>query len=70
MCIRDSLHTVRRPISFADLKTVDREECEIFREACQRCVLLEDDQHWNLTLFEASLTGFRNNNDLRAVESV
>ena len=43
------LHTVRGPTSFADLKTADGEECETFREACQRRGLLEDDQHWDLT---------------------
>ena len=56
--LRLLLHTVRGPTSFRDLKTLDGEECETFREACQTVGLLEDDQHWNITLFEASLTRF------------
>ncbi|KIH57822.1 hypothetical protein ANCDUO_11985, partial [Ancylostoma duodenale] len=52
------IHTVRGPTSFADLKTVDGEVCETYREACQRRGLLENDQHWDTTLAEACLTCF------------
>ncbi|KIH68828.1 hypothetical protein ANCDUO_00835 [Ancylostoma duodenale] len=48
----------RGPTSFADLKTVDGEVCETYREACQRRGLLENDQHWDTTLAEACLTCF------------
>ncbi|RCN48933.1 hypothetical protein ANCCAN_05042 [Ancylostoma caninum] len=43
--LRLLLHTVRGPTSFADLKIVDGEVCETYREACQRRGLLENDQH-------------------------
>ncbi|RCN29090.1 hypothetical protein ANCCAN_25155 [Ancylostoma caninum] len=43
--LRLLLHTVRGPTSFTDLKTVDGEVCETYREACQRRGLLENDQH-------------------------
>ncbi|RCN45090.1 hypothetical protein ANCCAN_08900 [Ancylostoma caninum] len=56
--LRLLLHTVRGPTSFADLKTVDGEVCEMYREACQRRGLLENDQHWDTTLAEACLTCF------------
>ncbi|KIH55918.1 hypothetical protein ANCDUO_13912 [Ancylostoma duodenale] len=52
------LHTVRGPTSFTDLKTVDGEVCETYREACQRRGLLENDQHWDTTLAEACQTCF------------
>ncbi|EYB87952.1 hypothetical protein Y032_0254g286 [Ancylostoma ceylanicum] len=56
--LRLLLHTVRGPTSFVDLKTVDGEVCETFKEACQKLGLLEDDQHWDATLSEACLTCF------------
>ncbi|RCN34924.1 hypothetical protein ANCCAN_19224 [Ancylostoma caninum] len=56
--LRLSLHTVRGPTSFTDLKTVDGEVCETYREACQRRGLLENDKHWDTTLAEACLTCF------------
>ncbi|XP_062817668.1 uncharacterized protein LOC134293583 [Anolis carolinensis] len=43
--LRILLHTVRGPMSFAFLKTVNGEVCNTFREACQKLGLLEDDQH-------------------------
>ncbi|KIH53763.1 hypothetical protein ANCDUO_16097, partial [Ancylostoma duodenale] len=51
--LRLLLHTVRGPTSFTDLKTVDGEVCETYREACQRRGLLENDQHWDTTLAKA-----------------
>ncbi|EPB66767.1 hypothetical protein ANCCEY_14141 [Ancylostoma ceylanicum] len=56
--LRLLLHTVRGPTSFADLKTVDGEICETYREACQRRGLLENYQHWDTTLSEACVTCF------------
>ena len=52
------LHTIRGPTSFAALRTIDGEECETYREACQRLGLLEDDQQWDRTLAEAATTSF------------
>jgi len=48
------LHQIHGPTSFADLKTVDGELCETFREACQRRGLLESDAHWFSALEEAA----------------
>jgi hypothetical protein len=48
------LHVVKGPTSFADLKTVDGHVCQTFREACQRMGMLENDQHWDITMEEAS----------------
>ncbi|KIH67418.1 hypothetical protein ANCDUO_02256 [Ancylostoma duodenale] len=56
--LRLLLHTVRGPTSFIDLKTVDGEVCETYREACQRRGLLENDQHLDTTLAEACQTCF------------
>ncbi|KIH54434.1 hypothetical protein ANCDUO_15421 [Ancylostoma duodenale] len=56
--LRLLLHTVRGPTSFADLRTINGEVCETFREACQRLGLLENDQHWDTTLSEACETCF------------
>ncbi|KIH60924.1 hypothetical protein ANCDUO_08810 [Ancylostoma duodenale] len=56
--LRLLLHTIRGPTSFADLKTVNGELCETYKEACQRLGLLEDDQHWDVTLSEGCLTCF------------
>jgi hypothetical protein len=49
------LHAVRGPTSFPSLKTVEGEECQTFREACQKLGLLEIDQNWDTTMSEASL---------------
>lgn len=43
--LRILLHEVKGPTSFASLKTVNGEECETYREACQKLGLLENDQH-------------------------
>jgi hypothetical protein len=56
--LRLLLHAVRGPTSFASLKTIDRETCETFREACQKHGLLENDQHWDTTMSEASMSCF------------
>ncbi len=50
------LHTVKGPASFQALKTVNEEICETYREACYRLGLLENDQQWDTTLAEATLT--------------
>jgi hypothetical protein len=52
--LRLLLHIVRGPTSFADLKTVRGQVCETFRDACEKSGLLENDQHWDLTLTEAA----------------
>ena len=52
------LHIVRGPTSYADLKTVDGHECATYREACQRHGLLENDNHWVLTMEEACTSQF------------
>ena len=56
--LRMLLHTVQESTSFLALKTVDGKVCETFREACQNLGLLENDQHWEMTLSEAALTCF------------
>ena len=45
---------IRGPRSFDDLKTVDRELCETFHDACLRCSLLEDDGEWEICLWDAT----------------
>lgn len=54
--LRLLLHHVKGPSSFNDLKTVNSIVCETYRQACQLQGLLEDDQHWVLTLQEASIS--------------
>ncbi|XP_071577140.1 uncharacterized protein [Temnothorax nylanderi] len=56
--LRLLLHTIRGPTSFISLKTVNGEVCQTYREACQKHGLLENNKHWETTLFEASLTCF------------
>jgi len=56
--LRLLLHAVRGPTSFTDLKTINGVLCETYREAFQGLGLLENDQHWDITLSEASLTRF------------
>lgn len=53
--LRMLLHSVRGPTCFDDLKTIEGELCSSYRETCEKLGLLEDDQHWDLTLTEASL---------------
>jgi hypothetical protein len=54
--LRMLLHVVRGPTSFTELKTVDGEVCQSYRETCERRGLLENDIHWDSTLEEASST--------------
>lgn len=54
--LRLLLHTVRGPTSFQAIRTIDGTVCETYRQACLTLGLLENDQHWNTTLTEASLT--------------
>ncbi len=54
--LRLLLHVVRGPKSFVDLKSVNGENCETYREACFRRGLLEDDIHWEYTLKEATIS--------------
>ena len=53
--LRLLLHTVPGPTNFDELKTVDGTICQTFHEACARRGLLDDDNHWNQTLQEATL---------------
>ncbi|XP_036340438.1 uncharacterized protein LOC118749766 [Rhagoletis pomonella] len=54
--LRLLLHTIKGPTSFLALKTIDGVEFQTYREACFKLGLLENDQNWNTTLTEASLT--------------
>jgi hypothetical protein len=48
------LHVVRGLTSFANLHTVDGQQCETFREGCSKRGLLEDDAHWDKAMEEAA----------------
>lgn len=54
--LRMLLVNVKGPTSFANLRTVDGIECQTYREACQKLQLLENDQHWETTLRNASVS--------------
>ncbi|KAE9523332.1 hypothetical protein AGLY_016280 [Aphis glycines] len=54
--IRMLLREIRGPTSFSDLKTVNGILHNTFQSACDLLDLLEDDNHWNNTLNEASLS--------------
>lgn len=54
--LRMLLHVVKGPTSFQAIKTVDGQVCQTYREACFKLGLLENDQHWDNTLTEASET--------------
>lgn len=54
-CLRMLLNQVRGPVNFQALKKVDGLERATFREACEARGLLEDDNHWDLTMEEAVL---------------
>ncbi|GBP90828.1 hypothetical protein EVAR_66011_1 [Eumeta japonica] len=54
--LRMLLHEIRGPTNFTDLRTIDGYICHTYREACQCLGLLENDNHWELTLQEATLT--------------
>ena len=49
------LHSARGPTSFENLKIVDNILYPTFHAACQAQSLLENDNHWNDTLPEASV---------------
>lgn len=50
------LINVKGPSSFANLRTIDGVECQTYREACQKLYLLENDQNWEITLMDASVS--------------
>ena len=52
--LRLLLHQVRGPTSFADLRFVDGQLCDSYREACLMRGLLENDAHWDATMAEAA----------------
>ncbi|CAG4984962.1 unnamed protein product [Colias eurytheme] len=54
--LRLLLHTVRGPTSFAFLRTYDGVEYPTYRAACVARHLLDDDQNWDDTLAEASVS--------------
>ena len=54
--LRLLLHYIRGPQSFADLKTVEGNLCNSFREACFRLGLLEDDNQYHLAMQEAAVS--------------
>ncbi|GFX34531.1 ATP-dependent DNA helicase [Trichonephila clavipes] len=44
-CLRMLLHHVRGPTSFTELKIVNGQKCQTYREACEARRLLENDNH-------------------------
>ncbi|XP_049308722.1 uncharacterized protein LOC125777666 [Bactrocera dorsalis] len=44
------------PTSFQSLRTVNSSVCNTFFDACRELRLLEDDNHWDLTLADAALS--------------
>ncbi|GFV28799.1 ATP-dependent DNA helicase [Trichonephila clavipes] len=52
-CLCMLLHHVRGPTSFTELKIVNGQECQTYREACEARRLLENDNHWDETMEEA-----------------
>ncbi|GFY20157.1 uncharacterized protein TNCV_2148501 [Trichonephila clavipes] len=54
-CLRILLNVIQGPTNFLDLKTVDGQEFETFRQVCEKLGLLEDDNHWDATMEEAIL---------------
>ncbi|XP_050340682.1 uncharacterized protein LOC126767124 [Bactrocera neohumeralis] len=53
-CLRMLLHHVRGPTSFNDLKKYNTQDYSTFREACEARGLLENNNHWDVTLEEAA----------------
>ncbi|GFX48936.1 ATP-dependent DNA helicase [Trichonephila clavipes] len=43
------------PINFLDLKTIEGQELETFRQAYKKLGLLKDDNHWDAIMEEAVL---------------
>ncbi|UYV70004.1 hypothetical protein LAZ67_7001447 [Cordylochernes scorpioides] len=54
-CSRMLLHKIKGPPSFAYLKIVNGSQYEIFRDTCAALGLLENDNHWVVTMDEAIL---------------
>ncbi|GFX03632.1 ATP-dependent DNA helicase [Trichonephila clavipes] len=54
-CLRMLLNVIQGPTNLLDLKTVDDQELETFRQACEKLGLLEDDNHWDATMEKAVL---------------
>ncbi|GFW30260.1 uncharacterized protein TNCV_3850311 [Trichonephila clavipes] len=54
-CLRMLLNVIQGPTNFLDLKTVNGQEFETFRQVCEKLGLLEDDNHWDATMEEAVL---------------
>ena len=48
--LRLLLVSVKGPVSFKDLKTVNGKNCITFKNACKKINLLVDDEIWDLTL--------------------
>ncbi|GFV20500.1 ATP-dependent DNA helicase [Trichonephila clavipes] len=46
------LHHVTGPTSFRELKIVNGQECQTYREVCEARQLLENDNHWDETMEE------------------
>ena len=53
--LRLLLHNLRGPTSFEEMKIVDGEICQTFKEACRRRGLIDGDDHFNMALQEASV---------------
>ncbi|UYV80721.1 hypothetical protein LAZ67_19001536 [Cordylochernes scorpioides] len=54
-CLRMLLHNIKGPPSFAYLKIVNGSQYETFRDTCAALELLENDNHWVVTMDEAIL---------------
>lgn len=54
--LRLLLLNVRGPISFEQLRTVNRQLCATYREACQLLHLLENDSPWDVTLKDSVIS--------------
>ncbi|XP_029172028.1 uncharacterized protein LOC114941268 [Nylanderia fulva] len=59
--LRLLLVNVPGPTSFEFLRTVNGQVFNTYQDACRELQLLEDDNHWDLTLADAALTSTPNN---------
>ncbi|GFV59955.1 ATP-dependent DNA helicase [Trichonephila clavipes] len=59
--LRLLLVNVPGPTSFEFLRTVNGRVFNTYQDACRELQLLEDDNHWDLTLADAALTSTQNN---------
>ncbi|CAI6376451.1 unnamed protein product [Macrosiphum euphorbiae] len=59
--LRLLLVNVPGPTSFEFLRTVNGRVFNTYQDACRELQLLEDDNHWDLTLADAALTSTPNN---------